>query len=155
MDFQRVHMIKTYKNWYCSYNCTWYWFRSALKWKKLISDDTCKFPANAFCLSFDVSFFPKNIHCLKSFQIRSFFWFVFYCSQSECRKIRTRKNYIWKLFTQWLLGCALCSMFLLFHFFFWPMYHHKLTTPMVECHIRFQSFNCNVRTTNNFGQIKK
>ena len=59
MDFQRVHMIKTYKNWYCSYNCTWYWFRSALKWNELISDDTCKFPANAFCLSLTFLFFQK------------------------------------------------------------------------------------------------
>ena len=33
-----------------------------------------------------------NIHCVKSVQIQSFFWFVFSCIRSEYRKIRTRKN---------------------------------------------------------------
>ena len=32
------------------------------------------------------------MHCVKSVQIRSFFWPVFSCMQSEYRKIQTRKN---------------------------------------------------------------
>ena len=42
----------------------------------------------------------KNSHCVKSVQIRSFFWFVFSSTQSQCRKIRTKKLRIWTLFTQ-------------------------------------------------------
>ena len=37
-----------------------------------------------FCLSFR--------HCVKSVQIRSFFWSVFSCIQNKYRKIRTKKN---------------------------------------------------------------
>ena len=33
-----------------------------------------------------------DYHCVKSVQIRSFFWSVFSRIQSECGKIRTRKN---------------------------------------------------------------
>ena len=33
-----------------------------------------------------------NIHCVKSVQIRSFFWSVFPCIRTEYRKLRTRKN---------------------------------------------------------------
>ena len=34
----------------------------------------------------------KKKHCVKGVQIRSFFWSVFSCIQSEYRKILTRKN---------------------------------------------------------------
>ena len=51
--------------------------------------------------------FSVKQHCLKSVQIRSFFWSVFFCIwavnlciQSECRKIRTRKNSVFEHFTQ-------------------------------------------------------
>ena len=49
-----------------------------------------------------VSFtFIENYHCLKSVQIRSYFWSVFSCIQSEYRKIRIRNNFVfWTLFTQ-------------------------------------------------------
>ena len=33
-----------------------------------------------------------NAHCVKSVQLRSFFWFVFSCSRTEYRKIWTRKT---------------------------------------------------------------
>ena len=33
-----------------------------------------------------------TFHCVKSVQIRSFFWSVFSCIRTEYRKIRTRKN---------------------------------------------------------------
>ena len=39
-------------------------------------------------------------HSSKNVQIRSFFWSVFSRIQSKYRKIRTRKNYMWTLFTQ-------------------------------------------------------
>ena len=46
-------------------------------------------------------------HCVKSLQIRSFFWSVFSCIQSKYRKIRTRKNSIFvQFFSQWLLKTA-------------------------------------------------
>ena len=42
---------------------------------------------------------PRN-HCLKSAQIRSFFWSVFSCIRTEFRKIRTRKNYVFGHFSR-------------------------------------------------------
>ena len=40
-------------------------------------------------------------HCVKSVRIRTFFWAVFSCIQSEYRKIRNQKQFhIWTLFTQ-------------------------------------------------------
>ena len=38
--------------------------------------------------------FPKNEHCVERAQIRSFFWSVFFCIQSEYRIIQTIKNYV-------------------------------------------------------------
>ena len=64
-------------------------------------------PKSTWCLLF--FFFipgPQGVtHCVKSFHIRSFFWSIFSCIQSEYRKIRTRKNSVFglfSLFTQWL-----------------------------------------------------
>ena len=46
-------------------------------------------------------------HCVKTLQIRSFFWSVFSCIQSKYRKMRTRKNSIFgQFFSQWLLNTA-------------------------------------------------
>ena len=39
------------------------------------------------------------IHCVKSVQIRRFFWSVFSCIQSKYRKLLTRKSSIGTLFT--------------------------------------------------------
>ena len=41
-----------------------------------------------------IIYFAKSryLHCVKSVQIRSFFWSVFYCIRTEYRKIRTRNN---------------------------------------------------------------
>ena len=36
----------------------------------------------------------REIHCAKSVQIRSYFWSVFSCIQTEYRKTRTRNNYV-------------------------------------------------------------
>ena len=41
----------------------------------------------------------QSIHCVKSVQIRSFFWSVFSRIQPECGKIRTRKNSIFGHFS--------------------------------------------------------
>ena len=45
-------------------------------------------------------------HCVKSIQIRSFFWSVYFCIQSEYRKIRTRNNSVFGHFSRcaYLLG---------------------------------------------------
>ena len=47
-----------------------------------------------------IIYFAKSryLHCVKSVQIRSFFWSVFSCIQSEYRKIRTRKNSVFGRF---------------------------------------------------------
>ena len=39
-------------------------------------------------------------HCVKSVQIRSYFWSVFFCIQSEYRKIRTRNNSVFGHFSR-------------------------------------------------------
>ena len=39
------------------------------------------------------------VHCMKSVQIRSYFWSVFSCIQSEYRKIRTRNNSVFGHFS--------------------------------------------------------
>ena len=40
-----------------------------------------------------------QLHCVKSVRIRSFFWSVFSCIQTEYRKIRTRKNSVFRYFS--------------------------------------------------------
>ena len=40
------------------------------------------------------------LHCVKSVQIRSYFWSVFSCIQSEYRKIRTRNNSVFGHFSR-------------------------------------------------------
>ena len=51
------------------------------------------------------SYIGAQLHCVKSIQIRNFFWFVFSCIwmnfriQSECRKMRTRKNSVFGHFS--------------------------------------------------------
>ena len=42
---------------------------------------------------------PLSYHALKCPKIRSFFWSVFSCIRTECRKIRTRKNSIFGHFS--------------------------------------------------------
>ena len=41
-----------------------------------------------------------NQHCMKSVQIRSFFWSVFFCIQSKYRKMRTRKCSVFGQFSR-------------------------------------------------------
>ena len=41
----------------------------------------------------------SRCHCVKSVQIRIFFWSVFSCIQSEYRKIRTRKKSVFLTFS--------------------------------------------------------
>ena len=51
------------------------------------------------------------VHCVKSVQIQSFFWSVFSCIQSDYRKIRTRKNSVFRHFLRsgclWFNWCNL------------------------------------------------
>ena len=42
----------------------------------------------------------KSKRCAKSAQIRSYFWSVFSCIQSEYRKIRTRNNSVFGYFSR-------------------------------------------------------
>ena len=41
-----------------------------------------------------------NVHYVKSVQIRSFLWSIFFCIQSEYRKIPTRKNSVFGHFSR-------------------------------------------------------
>ena len=42
----------------------------------------------------------RRSHCVKSVQIRIFFWSIFYCIWTEYRKIRTRKNSVFQHFSR-------------------------------------------------------
>ena len=46
-----------------------------------------------------ITFCEFRTRCVKSVQIRSFFWFVFSCIWTEYRKIRTRKNSVFGHFS--------------------------------------------------------
>ena len=52
--------------------------------------------------NFVIVWFKLRIYCVKSVQIRSYFWSVSLRIQSEYRKIRTRNNLKFGHFTQWL-----------------------------------------------------
>ena len=49
-----------------------------------------------FCESKDLLF----VHCVKSVQIRSFYWSMFFYIGAEYRKIRTRKNSVFGHFSR-------------------------------------------------------
>ena len=76
------------------------------------------------------------IHCVKSVRIRSFFWSVFSCIQSEYRKIRTRKNSVFGHFSR--SDYHYCQLFLpsndlrlfyilikIFFVYFWCCFRHR------------------------------
>ena len=54
---------------------------------------------------------------MKSVQIRSFFWSVFYCFRSEHRKIRTRKNSVFGYFSRSVSVYASTMNLVSFYFF--------------------------------------
>ena len=39
-------------------------------------------------------------HCVKSVQIQSYFWSIFFCIRTEYRKIPTRNNYVFRHFSR-------------------------------------------------------
>ena len=67
--------------------------------------------SRAYCTEFRISsIFLKKLpqidncinvnHCVKSVQIRSYFWSLFSCIRTECRKIRTRNNSVFGQFSR-------------------------------------------------------
>ena len=56
--------------------------------------------------------FIWKTHCVKSVQIRSFFWSVFSCIRTEYRKIRTRKYSVCGHFSSTILSFKKCFPFL-------------------------------------------
>ena len=52
------------------------------------------------------------IHCVKSAQTRSYFWSLFSCIQSECRKIRSINNFVFGHFSRshCFVICFFCLM---------------------------------------------
>ena len=52
-----------------------------------------------------VQYCEWKLHCMKSVQIRSYFWSVFSCIQSKYRKIQTRNNSVFGHFSRsaWLI----------------------------------------------------
>ena len=59
--------------------------------------------------------------CVKSVQIRGFFWSVFFCIQSEYRKIRTKNNSVFGRFSRSArkLWCVLLYKFFCVCVLFW------------------------------------
>ena len=56
-----------------------------------------------YCLTrhgFHLMIWTKEAHCVKSFQIRSYFWSVFSYIRTEYRKIRTRNNSVFGHFSR-------------------------------------------------------
>ena len=60
----------------------------------------------------------KLLHCVKSAQIRSYFWSVFSCIRTEYRKIRTRNNSVFGHYSSWnrqfsdnFRWCSCCLIF--------------------------------------------
>ena len=101
-------------------------------------------------------FFQKIFTAWKVSKCGVFSVFYFSLVSPNAGKYGPEKILYLETFRPMIIG--LCFMFNVFanvSFFFWPMYHHKLTTPMVECHICLQSLNCDVRTTYNFGQMNR
>ena len=47
-----------------------------------------------------ITVFCNIKHCVKSVQIRSYFWSVFFCIQSEQRKVWTKINYLFGHFSR-------------------------------------------------------
>ena len=56
------------------------------------------------------AFFLLKLHCGKSVQIRIFFWSVFFCIQSEYRKIQTGKNSIFRHFSHSVSGLSFATL---------------------------------------------
>ena len=52
-----------------------------------------------------------NPHCVKSIQIRSYFWSLFSCIQSEYRKIRARNNSLFGHFSRSAIALFFCFRF--------------------------------------------
>ena len=62
----------------------------------------------------------NSLHCVKSVQIRSYFWSVFSCIQSKYRKIRTRNNSIFGHFSRSVMFTMNMSS-QIFHLFIWSL----------------------------------
>ena len=77
-NFSRTRLF-AYQNCFCSQKNKYYKYLKYFYWLS-ISHFIC-----SIC-------FHIWAHCVKSILIRSFFWSVFSCIQSEYRKIRTRKT---------------------------------------------------------------
>ena len=74
----------------------------------------------------------NSSHCVKSVQIRSFFWSVFCCILTEYRKIRTRKNSVFGHFS-----CSVCLESMLAEAFTLP----KLIPNVIKANF-FYKFWC-------------
>ena len=86
---------------------------------------SCKFWNSIICCFIPFSMFNDtykkktfwysgDIHSVKSVQIRTFFWSIFSCIQSEFRKIRTRKNSKFWHFSRSVYTCE-------FHAYVWTL----------------------------------
>ena len=70
----------------------------------------------------------QTIHCVKSVLIRSYFWSVFSCIQSEYRKIRTRNNSVFGHFSRSDSYCQLAT-YLLVTLLIYSIYYQKSDRP--------------------------
>ena len=116
---------------------------------KCFADSTLNDFSSALILS-TISFFSSEIivssglgiciastslavqHCVKSAQIRSFFWSVFSCILTEYRKIRARKNSVFgTLFTQCVLEVVTIVVLTLWQLCFWMHYIYLIYIQIV------------------------
>ena len=139
--------------------------------KNLTSSEITFWEFSILRISLDVPLFqqnnssiPKLSHCVKSVQIRSFFWSVFSCIWTEYGDLRSNSPYsvwiwentdqtklrIWTLFMQWVL---LFIFFIItrrgivykWHNFFCLCSVSNLTHP--------QSFRKGTKSSGNFDKI--
>ena len=85
---------------------------TAKKTFELFKSNYRKIIVKQSCLPFSCPIVTGGYHCVKSVQIRSLFWSVFSCIQSEYRKIRNRKNSVFGHFSRsaCLVSCSLIKM---------------------------------------------
>ena len=83
-----------------------------------------------FCQNYSEIFCKMVIHCVKSVQIWSFFWYVFSYILSEYRKIRTGKKSVFGHFSR--------------------SYYLKKTWKPVICYLKFQNSRSSKKKKNNY-----
>ena len=95
-----------------------------------------------FDLSVNDAVLIRRWHCVKSVQIRSFFWSIFSCIRTEYMKIRTRKNSVFGYFSR--TGCLSEGI----RYFYLPIYILMVMKSLVShrrTNFSYTNCFCNLR----------